>query len=344
MKLSFSLLITLIFFLTYHMASAQEFGSLNFNGKDNYVEIRNSPLNQIGTGDFTLEAWISGEEHHQSAHPMIFSNRGTDEFGGGILFFFHSRWGGSRHKLLCLQLNAINYLIRDNGSFEESILDGQCHHVAVVRENNVLSFYIDGNHIGDKIPQGLINVSFNGPLLIGKDKATNNTFDGFISQCRIWDVARTEEEIRGNYKLSLEGNEDGLIAYWELNNEGSQEVIDKTNQYNGVLGSSNFEDQQDPLWSTEGCILKPEDITIQNDQCDFLVSPNPTDGNIQIGNPDEFDLMISVIDVSGRKILESNYNSSIITLDLRDFASGTYFVRICNEEQFEYHKVVLTGL
>ena len=39
---------------------------------------------------------------------------------------------------------------------------------------------------------------------------------GRISDLRIWNVARTPEEIAANYTNRLVGNEAGLVGYWRL--------------------------------------------------------------------------------------------------------------------------------
>ena len=119
----------------------------------------------------------------------------------------HNKWNGSPSKLLCLQINAVIHLFINIGSFNGSILDDKFHQVAISRNGSELSFYIDGNKIGNKPIPNNATVSLNTPLLIGKDHATNNTFNGIISQCRIWDIARTQSEIALNKDVSLSGNE-----------------------------------------------------------------------------------------------------------------------------------------
>ena len=253
-KLSMKRIITFIFILTMIQAKAQSSGGLEFNGSDNYVEVIDSPLETIGTGDFTLEAWIKGDELEQTAHPMILSNRNSTT--QGVFLSFHTIWGGSQSKFLNLQLGGSNYGLINNGSYNGSLLDNECHHVAVTRNGSLLSFYADGVLFGTRSIPSSVSVSSNEPLWIGQDKVTNNTFNGVISQCRIWNVARTDTEIFDNKDISLQCDETGLIAYWEMNEGNGQIVMDKTNQFEGQLGSQNGIDDQDPSWSIESCVTQ----------------------------------------------------------------------------------------
>lgn len=341
MKLTTKLLFIALTSVIVGQTNAQILGSLNFNGSDNFVEIANSPMNAIDTGDFTIEAWIRGNEADQTNHPMILSNRGTDAFGGGIAFFFHDAWGVSQSKMLCFQINADNYLIIDNGSFNGSVLDGQCRHVAISRNGNILTFYIDGSEIGNKTLPSASTVNFNGPLLIGKDKAINNTFNGIISQCRIWNIARTQIQINDSKETRLQGNETGLIAYWEMNNENSQTVTDKTGQFNGVLGNSVGVESQDPSWSGEGCIEESVVSTDNNTKSYFLkVLPNPTSGIITIQHQNEKNVTLKITNASGNLLLIKPLNETTLSIDISDYPNDVYFLQLQFEDHIITRKIV----
>ncbi|HLO27820.1 MAG TPA: LamG domain-containing protein, partial [Anaerolineales bacterium] len=47
-----------------------------------------------------------------------------------------------------------------------------------------------------------------------------NYFDGNLAEIRIWDRARSQDEIKDDMAHRLVGDEPGLIAYWRLNNRG----------------------------------------------------------------------------------------------------------------------------
>ncbi|MEO1654590.1 MAG: LamG domain-containing protein, partial [Bacteroidota bacterium] len=106
-----------------------------------------------------------------------------------------------------------------------SIIDPspEWYHVALVRNGNGannISLYVNG--VLDAT--GTANVPMSTEFLtIGGYRWANNltrTFNGEIDEVRIWNIARTEQEIRENMHLTLGGVESGLAAYWQFNEEG----------------------------------------------------------------------------------------------------------------------------
>jgi gliding motility-associated-like protein len=227
---------------------------LAFDGTNDYVEAENTACNAIGMGDFTVEAWVNGDLIGQNAHPTIFSNRPTP--GVGVDFFFHNNWGGSLYKMLCIQLAGVNYFVFDNGTFDASFFDGTCHHVAITREGTLLTFFADGVSFGTRTIGGgaTPSVGSGAPLWIGQDGPTNNTYEGHISQVRIWDDVRTDAEIMDNKDISIPGVSPGLVGYWELNEGVGQIANDATGTADGELGSTPAVDGNDPAWGDACCI------------------------------------------------------------------------------------------
>ena len=56
---------------------------------------------------------------------------------------------------------------------------------------------------------------YNHPVSIGRYD-TAFPFNGRVSDCRVWNVARTPAEIQANYTNRLTGTEPGLVGYWRL--------------------------------------------------------------------------------------------------------------------------------
>ena len=77
------------------------------------------------------------------------------------------------------------------------------------------------------------------PLRIGwahrEEGNQQSPFAGQIDEVRIWNVARTEEEIFATMLTPLSGKEPGLVAYWQFEGQG-EKVIDVTgNGHDGKL-------------------------------------------------------------------------------------------------------------
>jgi gliding motility-associated-like protein len=242
---------------------------LHFDGVDDRVTIPNFQLNGIGTGDFTLEAWVRGVEAEQLEHPRILSNR--DVLDHGTMFFFHGLWGGTNYKTLCLQIGGVNYLNVDNGPINGSILDGTCHHVAVSKDQDSLRFYVDGQPIGQRALVGPVDAATPAQsMLIGTDGPDPYPFKGTIGQVRVWQEVRSAAQIQASMGFSIVANTPGLFGYWELNEGTGQLATDKTNTANGVLGTSMLAEGQDPTWG-DGCSVSASICTATlNDE--FCVS------------------------------------------------------------------------
>ncbi len=75
------------------------------------------------------------------------------------------------------------------------------------------------------------------------------SFHGLIDEVRIWNVARTEEQIQASWNRSLRGDEPGLVGYWPLNEGSGQAIMDASAHHNdGRLGSTTGPDTNDPTW------------------------------------------------------------------------------------------------
>jgi len=74
-------------------------------------------------------------------------------------------------------------------------------------------------------------------------------FDGAIDEVRIWDVARSVDEIQANMYNYMMGSVSGLLACWRMNEGAGQTLTDLTsNGYDGQLGSTTGTDDNDPDW------------------------------------------------------------------------------------------------
>ncbi|MBL4705146.1 MAG: T9SS type A sorting domain-containing protein, partial [Flavobacteriales bacterium] len=308
---------------------------------DNYVLAASSSLANIGYGDFTFEARINGIESLQAQHPMIFSNRPS--VGTGCLFFFVDLWGGSSYKMLGLQLNQnANYFLINNGTFNGNILDGACHHVAISRKVDTISFYVDGLLIGTK---GIWNtnptVATSSDLLLGKDTPTNNTFNGIISEIRIWEIARTQVEIANNMNTNISASAPGLVGYWKLNDGFGQTAIDQTGNANGQLGNNNGVDSIDPEWSGNCCVSPIGIPNFNINENEAVIFPNPNQGQFSFSFDNTSQVSVEIYGIQGQKVFEKICTGTTVNIDITSQPKGIYLVRLVGENIQRIQKVVI---
>lgn len=134
---------------------------------------------------------------------------------------------------------------------------GDWVHVAMALDDtdNTATTYINGKKINEAYMTSPIPTSIPvSELKIGsdyrgyaEDGKPLMTFNGQIADVRVWSTVRTDEEIKANYNVSLQGNETGLMGNWKLNN-GSHDVYPDTsvNQNDGLVYDDETENWLEP--------------------------------------------------------------------------------------------------
>jgi len=112
-------------------------------------------------------------------------------------------------------------------------------HLAVTYERNgMFTGYINGEQVG-QIQSGTAQISNNTEdFIIGVAPwdLMNFAFFGELDEIRIWDVAKTQAEIRTSMFSELTGNEPNLVAYYDFNQTTGTTLPDLTpNGNDGTL-------------------------------------------------------------------------------------------------------------
>jgi hypothetical protein len=201
---------------------------------NNYATIPHNNVYDIGTGDFTIEAWVRMQSYD----------------GGGHIF---RKATGSTG--ISLRYISIGYLFLDLGgvSYYSNLVltPNTCHHVAVVKSGTTARFYKDGNLISTSTVS-LININTTQPICIGGGPSLWS-MRGFIHEVRFWNIARSQTSIQSTMNAMLSGTEPGLTGYWKLNENTGQNINDSSPALNhGYLGSSLSADSSDPVFQA-GC-------------------------------------------------------------------------------------------
>ena len=140
---------------------------------------------------------------------------------------------------------------------------GSWHHVAGTYDGNAFVLYVDGFEVASVARSGSIAMN-SSDLIVGNHPTWSRPFDGGIDEVRIWDIARTQQEIQDNINVELTGSEPGLVAYYDYNAGTGQTVFDGTaNGNDGTLGSTTGTDTDDPAWaSSDYYVAAGNSITI----------------------------------------------------------------------------------
>jgi hypothetical protein len=181
--------------------AAQPFGEyLGFTGGTGRVVVPHSPaLNP--TSAFTFEAWIN-----------LSSTTGCHSIAGK----------GYREAWWVAVCNGmLRSYLKGNGSLYDSgfVPTNEWTHVAVVFDGVHHTHYIDGELVGTPRPEsGPLTTSTNNVEIGGDVDFEGNSPNGYIDEVRLWNVARTQAQIRSVLQgFSATTPHVGLVAFWPLN-------------------------------------------------------------------------------------------------------------------------------
>jgi hypothetical protein len=112
---------------------------------------------------------------------------------------------------------------------------GTWYHLAGTYDGKVMTVFVNGEAIGSRHFVGPISID-DSDLMIGKGDpqySSGEFFDGDIDDIRIWNVARSPDQIRTGMNTRLTGKEPGLVACWTFDDGTAKDS--STNGNNGVL-------------------------------------------------------------------------------------------------------------
>ena len=212
--------------------------ALDFNSND-YVGIgSSSDINNGIHSQRTIEAWFRTNNKDSSTRQVIYEEGGGTR---GLNIYIHSGRlyvGGWNRPSNESNWNPGTWI------YTTSIQNNQWHHVALTVNGgssvsaNALKMYLDGNYtIGGNGSQ----LWGHNPANIGRTRngsryhnGTGNgyTFNGKIDEVRIWNVERTPSQIAAKKDTILAGNESGLTAYYNFQENTGNTVNDTQTQSN----------------------------------------------------------------------------------------------------------------
>ena len=131
-------------------------------------------------------------------------------------------------------------------------------HVAGVYDGDSLKIYINGQkHVAElyaDVPMELAN----DRIFIGKANNNNEVtkFGGEMDEVRLWNYARSPEQILSNMNYELSGLEQGLVAYWDFN-EGTGGVLEdkSVNENNATIVGAEWTSESPSLYNSNGLAL-----------------------------------------------------------------------------------------
>lgn len=217
--------------------------SLRFDGDGDYIDFGNPADLQI-TGSQTIEMWLKPTAMGARSNPFHknYSNEGSITFEpDGILSYYYGIGGPyeTLHSSVALSLDTWT-------------------HIAIVRnlDNMTLTWYINGQASGTTPALYAAAETSTDPVLLANGYTSE--FVGSIDEVRVWNTARSANEIVGNMNRALVSSESGLVAVWSLDEGNGSTAYDHSDF---SAQGNHGELHGDRLWNTDAAPVKRSAFT-----------------------------------------------------------------------------------
>jgi len=204
-----------------------------------------NPRYAKGTGistsftSLTVEAWVN---------PGISSTADIQRYvsvGSDAAVLRHDNYANRIKFYLNLGSRGIKSVSCDNLS------DYQWAHVAGTWDGSTMKLYFNGEEVGSTAASGTL--SMDNTIWISRGDPDEQMGTGWVDEVRLWNIARTGDQIRSNMYKELSGSETGLTNYWKLN-ETSDATTASDSKGSAPLTLYNFTSNQ---WQNSGAFSGP---------------------------------------------------------------------------------------
>jgi uncharacterized protein len=221
---------------------------LTFDGQDDYIDFGKNDIGGVfaeGSSAFTISGWINPQELNNKTSTYgtrnVFFARSSDRYSDNFEF------GISEEGNLDVYIDEkIDKVIKTFGNGELSVR--QWHFFAIVFNRGQLTIYLDDHEYFGYLTGDSLNKA-SSPVTLGATLHNNIYFTGQLAHISVWNYPCPPVEIQTHRSGSLVGNEQGLVAYWTLNEGQGTTVRNQTgNTFDGTLhGNPNWDLAQVPF-------------------------------------------------------------------------------------------------
>ena len=228
-----------------------EASTIQFNANQQ-VDLLDFDLNSTGnrnalniTENQTIEMWIKPSEI------------------GGTQKLYHKSTANVYERILLSEAKLKYHYGDENTAFYDEVPTDCWTHLAVIRESDNVSFVVNGKNTD--IALTIVHEADPGEpseFLIGG--TSTDPYTGHIAELRVWNTAKTPEEIYANMQVVLIGDEEGLQSYWKLNESLGNVALDSSvNANHGITAGflSDAEITADLAVNANPNTIVPREIT-----------------------------------------------------------------------------------
>ena len=294
--------------------------SFDFDGVNDYVYIPNS--DEINTGPTphkkkTIEAWFKAENVNSTSHRQTIYEQGGTVRGLNIYIYNGLLYvGGWNEPDDESNWDPGTWLVT-SGTGDQEIQSGKWHHVALTldasdennEQSNVFKGYLDGKLFdtgsGSKLWShgGDVSIARNRDTKFSpnEDFSSEKYFDGLIDEVRLWNIVRTEQQIDDYKDKTLSGDENGLAAYYDFQEDNAEDKQDQSNNDGTIKNGA--------IWTQDGPELSAISSTVSYTTAINLASQSNqllVNGNLNISS--------TTVSGSGQIVATGNITMTSVTV------------------------------
>jgi len=202
---------------------------LRLDGEGDYVDLPNSNELHFKDSDFTAELWFKWNGDNGELY-QVGGAWACREFRMFI-----------EHNMFKITLLGTSGCIYDSYPIGDTLTTGIWYHFVVTRSGNDFKVYRNGQYLGIFASSSYALADSGLAPQIGKG---DYYFDGFIDEVRIWNIARTQEEIQDAMNRTLtsdEINSGNVAGYWNFD-DGTADDLSPNGNHGTLMGDARIGD------------------------------------------------------------------------------------------------------
>jgi len=267
---------------------------LTFNGQDDYIYFGRNDIGDVfaqGSSAFTISGWVNPHQLTNKATSYgtrnVFFARSSDRYSDNFEF------GISEEGNLDIYIDEnVNRVIKTFGNGELTLREW--HFFAIIFNNGQLSIYLDDHEYTGSFAGSCLNKATSA-VTLGGTLHDQIYFTGQLANISVWNYTCTQAEIQMHRCGIIVGNEEGLVAYWALNEGQGKTVRDLTGHaHDGTLrGNPSWDLGQIPF-ATQSSNQNQIEIETQLDNIETHSNPQSHQGETKPQQTSESKVIVNI--------------------------------------------------